>query len=74
MADSSSGVLEALAVLITRPASLGAPEANRIDRSRRSAFVHSSMAITAPVGTSPPSCVAKSCTPSSKSRYTGPCR
>ena len=56
MADSSSGVLDALAVLITRPASLGAPEANKIDRSRRSALVHSSMATKAPLGTSPPSC------------------
>ena len=46
----------------------GAPEANRIDCSRRSALVHSSMAITAPAGTNPPSCVANSCTPSSKSR------
>ena len=72
MHDSSSGVLVALALLMIRPASMGAPLANRIDRSRRSALVHSSMAITAPFGTRPPSRVEKSSTPSSKSRCDGP--
>ena len=68
MQDSSSGVFIALALLMIRPPSTGGSGANRIDRSRRSALVHSSIAITALSGTSPASSDANSCTPSSKSR------
>ena len=53
MHDSSSGVLVALAWLMIRPPSAGAPLAKRIECSRRKAFVHSSMAITALSGRSP---------------------
>ena len=67
-------VFVALAWLMTRPPSTGGPLAKRIDCSRQSAFVHSSMAITGLAGNSASSCVAKSSTPSSKSRKTGPWR
>ena len=56
MHESSSGVLITLALLMIGPPSTGGSGANKTDRSRRSALVHSSIPIFALAGTNAATC------------------